>query len=312
MKIARTINSELNEFPTGSSVCIGVFDGIHLGHQELIRKTIEHAKANELSAVFFTFEPSPNEYFSKGEPQPRLTSIDEKYQYLNNKNIDLLYCPPFNKEMENLSPIEFVKQHLIANLNAKHVIVGMDFHFAKDRSGSVETLIELGLEYGFEVDPIEFITQKDEKISSSIIRQSLIKQDIETANQMLGRNYSVFGKVIKGKQIGRTIGFPTANIDISTRDVILRGVFCVKATIGSNGKEFNGLANIGFKPTVNGSALTLEVHLLNFNEDIYDSNLQIEFMHRIRGEKKFNDLDELTDQINQDVKKADEYFVKNQ
>ena len=312
MKIARTINSETNEFPKGSSVCIGVFDGIHLGHQELIRKTIEHAKVNELSAVFFTFEPSPNEYFSKGESQPRLTSIDEKYQYLNNKNIDLLYCPPFNKEMENLSPIEFVKQHLISNLNAKHVIVGMDFHFAKDRSGSVETLIELGLEYGFEVDPIEFITQKDEKISSSIIRQSLIKQDIETANQMLGRNYSVFGKVIKGKQIGRTIGFPTANIDISTRDVILRGVFCVKATIGSNGKEFNGLANIGFKPTVNGSALTLEVHLLNFNEDIYDSNLQIEFMHRIRGEKKFNDLDELTDQINQDVKKADEYFVKNQ
>jgi riboflavin kinase/FMN adenylyltransferase len=312
MKIARTINSETNEFPKGSSVCIGVFDGIHLGHQELIRKTIEHAKVNELSAVFFTFEPSPNEYFSKGESQPRLTSIDEKYQYLNNKNIDLLYCPPFNKEMENLSPIEFVKQHLISNLNAKHVIVGMDFHFAKDRSGSVETLIELGLEYGFEVDPIEFITQKDEKISSSIIRQLLIKQDIETANQMLGRNYSVFGKVIKGKQIGRTIGFPTANIDISTRDVILRGVFCVKATIGSNGKEFNGLANIGFKPTVNGSALTLEVHLLNFNEDIYDSNLQIEFMHRIRGEKKFNDLDELTDQINQDVKKADEYFVKNQ
>ena len=188
----------------------------------------------------------------------------------------------------------------------------MDFHFAKDRSGSVDTLIELGLKYGFEVDPIQFITQKDKKISSTIIRQLLVKQDIETANQMLGRNYSVLGKVIKGKQIGRTIGFPTANIDINTRDVLLRGVFCVKATIGSNDKEFNGVANIGFKPTVDGNALTLEVHLLNFNEDIYDSNLQIEFMHRIRGEEKFNDLDELTDQINQDVKKADEYFIKNQ
>ena len=312
MRIARTINSETKEFPKGSSICIGVFDGIHLGHQELIRKTIGHAKKNDLSTVLFTFEPTPNEYFSKGEPQPRLTSIDEKYQYLSDKNIDLLYCPPFNKEMENLSPIQFVEEHLIANLNAKHVIVGMDFHFAKDRSGSVDTLMELGLEYGFEVDPIEFITQKDKKISSTIIRQSLVKQDIETANQMLGRNYSVLGKVIKGKQIGRTIGFPTANIDINTRDVLLRGVFCVKATIGSNDKEFNGVANIGFKPTVDGNALTLEVHLLNFNEDIYDSNLQIEFMHRIRGEEKFNDLDELTDQINQDVKKADEYFVKNQ
>ena len=107
MRIARTINSETKEFPKGSSICIGVFDGIHLGHQELIRKTIGHAKKNDLSTVLFTFEPTPNEYFSKGEPQPRLTSIDEKYQYLSDKNIDLLYCPPFNKEMENLSPIQF-------------------------------------------------------------------------------------------------------------------------------------------------------------------------------------------------------------
>ena len=196
MRIARTINSETKEFPKGSSICIGVFDGIHLGHQELIRKTIGHAKKNDLSTVLFTFEPTPNEYFSKGEPQPRLTSIDEKYQYLSDKNIDLLYCPPFNKEMENLSPIQFVEEHLIANLNAKYVIVGMDFHFAKDRSGSVDTLIELGLKYGFEVDPIQFITQKDKKISSTIIRQLLVKQDIETANQMLGRNYSVLGKII--------------------------------------------------------------------------------------------------------------------
>ena len=122
----------------------------------------------------------------------------------------------------------------------------------------------------------------------------------------------MLGEVIEGKQIGRTIGFPTANIDINTRDVLLRGVFCVKAASESSDIQHNGLANIGFKPTVNGNALTLEVHLLNFNEDIYGLNLQIEFMHRIRGEKKFNDLDELTDQINQDVKKADEYFTKNQ
>ena len=312
MKIARTINSETNECLKGSSVCIGVFDGIHLGHQELIRKTIKHAKENNLSAVLFTFEPSPNEYFSNGEAQPRLTSLDEKHKYLSNSDIDLLYCPPFNEEMENLSPIEFVTQHLIANLNAKHVIVGMDFHFAKDRSGSVETLRELGHEYEFTVDPIEFITQKDTKISSTTIRRLLIEQDVEAANLMLGRNYSVLGEVIKGKQIGRTIGFPTANIDISIRDVLIRGVFCVRAAIESSDKQYNGVANIGFKPTVNGAALTLEVHLLNFNEDIYGLNMQIEFMHRIRGEKKFDDLDELTDQINQDVKKANEYFSKNQ
>lgn len=312
MKIARSISSDTNEFPNGSSVCIGVFDGIHLGHQELIKKTTKYAKEKELSSVLFTFEPSPNEYFSKGKSQPRLTSIEEKFQYLSNSHIDYLYCPPFDKEMENLSPAQFVTQHLIAKLNVKHVIIGVDFHFAKDRSGSVETLKELGVEYGFEVEAIEFITQYDKKISSTTIRQSLINQDIEIANQMLGRNYSILGKVKEGKKIGRTIGFPTANIDISKRDILLRGVFCVKAIIESNEKEYNGLANIGFKPTVSGTALTLEVHLLNFDKDLYGSEMQINFMHRIRGEQKFNDLDELRVQINNDVKKADEFFSSNQ
>ena len=312
MKIARSISSDTNEFPNGSSVCIGVFDGIHLGHQELIKKTTKYAKEKELSSVLFTFEPSPNEYFSKGKSQPRLTSIEEKFQYLSNNQIDFLYCPPFDNEMENLSPAQFVTQHLIAKLNVKHVIIGVDFHFAKDRSGSVETLKELGLEYGFEVEAIEFITQYDKKISSTTIRQSLINQDIEIANQMLGRNYSILGKVKEGKKIGRTIGFPTANIDISKRDILLRGVFCVKAIIESNEKEYNGLANIGFKPTVSGTALTLEVHLLNFDKDLYGSEMQINFMHRIRGEQKFNDLDELRVQINNDVKKADEFFSSNQ
>ena len=184
--------------------------------------------------------------------------------------------------MENLSPLEFVKQHLIEKLNAKHIVVGVDFHFAKNRAGTVETLRELGLEYGFTVDPVEFITQQGSKISSTSIRQSLLDQDIGNANKMLGRSYSVLGKVMKGKQIGRTIGYPTANIDISNRDILLRGVFCVKAIIEDGTKEYNGLANIGFKPTVDGTELTLEVHLLDFDMDIYGSDIQIDFIHRIR------------------------------
>ena len=260
----------------------------------------------------FTFEPSPNEYFSKGKPQPKLTTLEEKNQYLRKSEIDCLYCPPFDQDMENLSPLEFVKQHLIEKLNAKHIVVGVDFHFAKNRAGTVETLRELGLEYGFTVDPVEFITQQGSKISSTSIRQSLLDQDIGNANKMLGRSYSVLGKVMKGKQIGRTIGYPTANIDISNRDILLRGVFCVKAIIEDGTKEYNGLANIGFKPTVDGTELTLEVHLLDFDMDIYGSDIQIDFIHRIRGEKKFKDLDELSSQINEDAKKADEFFAMNQ
>ena len=137
-------------------------------------------------------------------------------------------------------------------------------------------------------------------------------QDNQNAIQMLGRHYSVLGEVIKGRQIGRTIGYPTANIDINERDVLLRGVFCVKAIIEGDEGEYKGLANIGFKPTINGTALTLEVHLLNFDKDIYGSNIRIDFMHRIRGEKKFNGLEELSAQINKDSKKTDEFFATNQ
>ena len=308
----KSINDEIHGFDRGSSVCIGVFDGLHLGHQELIRRTTQFAREKDLSSILFTFEPSPNEYFSKDKPQPRLTTLGEKNQYLRKSEIDCLYCPPFDQDMENLTPLEFVKQHLIEKLNAKHVVVGVDFHFAKNRTGSIETLRELGLEYGFTVDTVKFITQKGSKISSTTIRQSLLDQDIENANKMLGRPYSVLGKVMKGKQIGRTIGYPTANINISKRDILLRGVFCVKSIIEDGTKEYNGLANIGFKPTVDGTELTLEVHLLDFDMDIYGSDIQIDFMHRIRGEKKFKDLDELSNQINEDAKKADEFFAMNQ
>lgn len=308
----KSINDEIHGFDRGSSVCIGVFDGLHLGHQELIRRTTQFAREKDLSSILFTFEPSPNEYFSKDKPQPKLTTLQEKNQYLRKSEIDCLYCPPFDQDMENLSPLEFVKQHLIEKLNAKHVVVGVDFHFAKNRTGSIETLRELGLEYGFTVDAVEFITQQGSKISSTTIRQSLLDQDIENANKMLGRPYSVLGKIMKGKQIGRTIGYPTANINISKRDILLRGVFCVKAIIEDGTKEYNGLANIGFKPTVDGTELTLEVHLLDFDMDIYGSDIQIDFMHRIRGEKKFKDLDELSNQINEDAKKADEFFAMNQ
>ena len=302
----------MNEFSKGSSVCIGVFDGIHLGHQDLIRRTTQFAREKDLSSILFTFEPSPDEYFSKGKPQPKLTTLEEKNQYLRKSGIDCLYYPPFDQDMENLSPLEFVKQHLIEKLNAKHIVVGVDFHFAKNRTGTVETLIDLGLEYDFTVEPVEFITQQGIKISSTSIREVLLDQNIENANKMLGRSYSVLGKVMKGKQIGRTIGYPTANIDISKRDILLRGVFCIKAAIEDDTKEYNGLANIGFKPTVDGTELTLEAHLLDFNKDIYGSDIQIDFMHRIRGEKKFKDLDELSNQINEDAKKADEFFAMNQ
>ncbi|HAH67163.1 MAG TPA: riboflavin biosynthesis protein RibF, partial [Gammaproteobacteria bacterium] len=277
----KSINDEIHGFDRGSSVCIGVFDGLHLGHQELIRRTTQFAREKDLSSILFTFEPSPNEYFSKDKPQPKLTTLQEKNQYLRKSEIDCLYCPPFDQDMENLTPLEFVKQHLIEKLNAKHVVVGVDFHFAKNRTGSIETLRELGLEYGFTVDAVEFITQQGSKISSTTIRQSLLDQDIENANKMLGRPYSVLGKIMKGKQIGRTIGYPTANINISKRDILLRGVFCVKAIIEDGTKEYNGLANIGFKPTVDGTELTLEVHLLDFDMDIYGSDIQIDFMHRI-------------------------------
>jgi len=307
MKIIRRPKNNDPMFKKGSVITIGIFDGVHLGHQSLIKKLKQKAVQMELPSIVFSFEPTPNDYFFRKQNK-RLTSLRDKHRLINEYQIDYLYCPPFDSIMENLSPNQFMTKHLINLFNPRYMVIGDDFRFAKDRTGSIKDLVMSGASNNFEVEQITSIVDNHTRISSSLIRDSLSKANLMLANQMLGRNYSLMGRVIYGQQVGSTLGFPTANIDLSKTNNPLRGVFCVKVSLPDVTKTIFGIANIGYKPTIGGQKLNLEVHLLDFDKDIYKSYIKIEFLSYLRKEKKFNGLDALKRQINQDIEAAKKYF----
>lgn len=307
MKIIRRPKNNDPMFKNGSVITIGIFDGVHLGHQSLIKKLKQKAVQMGLPSIVFSFEPTPNDYFSKKQNK-RLTSLRDKLRLIDEFQIDYLYCPPFDSTMENLSPNQFITKHLINLFNPRYMVIGDDFRFAKDRKGSIKDLVITGQSNNFEVEQITSIVDSNTRISSSLIRDSLSNANLMLAKQMLGRNYSLIGRVIYGQQLGSTLGFPTANIDLSKTNNPLRGVFCVKVSLPDATKTIFGIANIGFKPTIGGQKLNLEVHLLDFDKDIYKSYIKIEFLSYLRKEKKFSGLDALKRQIDQDIEAAKQYF----
>ena len=307
MKIIRRPKNNDPIFEKGSVITIGIFDGVHLGHQSLIKKLKQKAVQMGLPSIVFSFEPTPNDYFSKKQNK-RLTSLRDKLRLIDEFQIDYLYCPPFDSTMENLSPNQFITKHLINLFNPRYMVIGDDFRFAKDRKGSIKDLVITGQSNNFEIEQITSIVDNHTRISSSLIRDSLSNANLMLAKQMLGRNYSLIGRVIYGQQLGYTLGFPTANIDLSKTNNPLRGVFFVKVSLPDVTKTIFGIANIGFKPTIGGQKLNLEVHLLDFDKDIYKSYIKIEFLSYLRKEKKFSGLDALKKQINQDIEAAKQYF----
>ena len=307
MKIIRRPKNNDPMFKNGSVITIGIFDGVHLGHQSLIKKLKQKAVQMGLPSIVFSFEPTPNDYFSKKQNK-RLTSLRDKLRLIDEFQIDYLYCPPFDSTMENLSPNQFITKHLINLFNPRYMVIGDDFRFAKDRKGSIKDLVITGQSNNFEVEQITSIVDSNTRISSSLIRDSLSNANLMLAKQMLGRNYSLIGRVIYGQQLGSTLGFPTANIDLSKTNNPLRGVFCVKVSLPDATKTIFGIANIGFKPTIGGQKLNLEVHLLDFDKDIYKSYIKIEFLSYLRKEKKFSGLDALKRQNDQDIEAAKQYF----
>ena len=301
----KAVNEILNQ---GSVVTIGVFDGLHLGHQVLINRAIEKASELSLPSVVFSFEPTPNDYFAKNEKQLRLNSFRQKYNLIKEMGVNNFYVPPFDSKMEELDVDKFIDLHLLKNLNVKHLIVGDDFRFAKNKAGSIKELEESAKINNFSVESISTIEINSKRVSSTLIRKFLFNNEVEEVIKYLGNYYSIEGKVITGQQLGRTIGVPTANVDIGKLNNPLRGVFCVKVFIENDDQTYFGVANIGYKPTVEGKTLNLEVHILNFDQDIYKSRIQVEFMRYLRGEKKFNSVNELKTQINLDIKEAEKYF----
>lgn len=290
------------------ALTIGNFDGVHLGHQALLRRLVEKSRELDLPACMMSFEPLPQEYFSPQTAPARLTRLREKWSAVEPTGIDQFICVKFDHHLAELSAEDFIKIILIDRLQVKYLVIGDDFRFGKGRTGDYAMLQQAGREYGFEVVNSHSHCLDNERISSTAIRQALSASLINKAQRMLGRPYQICGRVAHGDKRGRTIGFPTANIKLQRHATPLSGVYTVSLH-GVHEKAIHGVANIGKRPTVDGHHLQLEVHLFDFDQNIYGKQVCVEFHHKLRDEKRFESFEALKQQIIKDSEQARAWFA---
>lgn len=283
---------------------IGTFDGVHIGHRKILDKLIASAKDSNYESLLLTFFPHPRMVVQPEADIKLLNTIDEKKILLEEIGLNNLIIHPFDKDFSNIEAEEFVKTVLVDRFNIQKIIIGYDHRFGKNRSADINDLIRFGEKYNFEVEQIEVKELNDVSISSTKIRIALENGNIKLANNYLGYNYSIAGTVVKGKQLGRTIGYPTANINIleSYKLIPKTGVYAATASI--NGKRICGMMNIGFNPTVDGKLMTVEINFFDFEADLYGEFLQIDVLQRLRDEKKFESLVDLKNQLSYDALSA--------
>ncbi len=316
----------------GCVATLGNFDGVHQGHLEIIEQVKQQAKKLQLPSLVMLFEPQPLEFFQPEQAPARLTHFAEKVRLLRNLNIDRILCVKFNAALSQLSAQDFVKDLLVDKLAVRHLVVGDDFRFGRQRQGDYDFLVAAGKQYGFQVERSHSIVWQGERISSTRIRNCLAENNFTAVKALLGRPYTLSGRVVRGDALARTLGTPTANILLKHKQPPLSGVFVVKVRIDSElplftkegvggsslgfltpplspslakrGNIYFGVANIGKRPTVQGTQLRLETHLLDFNGDLYGRRLTVEFLHKLRGEQKFSGLPALKEAIQKDIANA--------
>ncbi len=291
----------------GSAVTIGNFDGLHRGHQAVLRRLRERADALGLSTTVMTFEPTAQEYFTPQQAPARLQRLRDKLMLLREFGVDRTLCLRFDRRLAELSADEFVERILLRGLGVRYLVVGDDFRYGRDRSGDFAQLQRAGRDGGFEVADTATFCHDDERISSTRVREVLAAGDFATATRLLGRPFRICGRVAPGQQRGRTIGFHTANLRLHRRLSPLKGVFAVLVH-GLGARALTGVANLGTRPTVDGRDFVLEVHLFDFDQDIYGRYLDVEFCTRLRDEQKFESFDLLRQQIGRDAAAARRYF----
>ncbi|WP_445718391.1 bifunctional riboflavin kinase/FAD synthetase [Flavobacterium sp.] len=298
MNIYKSINKVLT--PKKTIITIGTFDGVHLGHKSILDKLKKGTEKGRYESVVLTFFPHPRMVLNQDSSIKLLNTIDEKTILLENFGIDTLIIHPFDAAFSNLTAEDFVKDILVDQLNIQKIIIGYDHRFGKNRTADINDLIAFGEKYGFEVAQIGAKEIDEIAISSTKIRKALLGGDIKLTNLYLGYSYFISGKVVEGKKIGRTIGFPTANIELSETYKLLpkNGVYIVSSKI--NDTLFYGMMNIGNNPTIGDNEQSIEVHFFELNQDIYNHNLQISILKHIREEQKFNSIEELKSQLEND------------
>ena len=297
-------NFNLKAQHKASIILIGNFDGVHLGHQKLFRLAKDYKKRYSLKLGVLTFEPMPKMYFNKNIKNFRISNKKQKINLLNKLNVDFVITKKFNKDFSKTLSTEFIENILKKKLKAKFIFVSNNFRFGNKREGNVKQLIKYEKKCHYKIIKPKPLLMKKKIVSSSLIRKYLQIGKLDEVNKLLSRKWSIEGKVQKGKQLGKKIGFPTANIDIKDYVLACPGVYVVKAKIQNSIKYIKGIANLGYRPTFNGKKILLEVHLFNFSRNLYDKNLTVKFLKFIRKEKKFKDLDQLKKQIMIDLLKA--------
>jgi riboflavin kinase/FMN adenylyltransferase len=290
-------------------LAIGNFDGVHLGHVALVDRLVKAARHFGLTPTVLTFEPHPREFFAPQSAPARLTTLREKLELLNECGAEQAMICRFDADFATLSAEAFVEQVLVRGLQVRHVFIGDDFRFGQGRKGDFHLLQTEGLRHGFSVEAMGSVIVDGERVSSSGVREALANGEMERAARLLGRPYIIDGRVVHGDKIGRQIGFSTANIRIKHNPLPMTGVFVVEVS-GLGDKPLSGVANLGIRPTLNGSRPLLEVHLFDFDRDIYGAHLSVRFVHKLRDEQKFPNFDALKAQIAQDAQAARAYFKR--
>jgi riboflavin kinase/FMN adenylyltransferase len=295
----------------GCAATIGNFDGVHLGHQSVLARLVEQGREQQLPVALVTFEPAPREYFAPDFAPSRLTRFREKLEALQHCGIDRVVCLHFDERLANLDPHQFIQRILLDGLDVKYLVVGDDFRYGKARSGNFEMLQAAGREHGFPVNNTHTFCVGTERVSSTRIREALQQGDLSGAAAMLGRPYWMSGRVAHGDKRGRTIGYPTANIFLHRNSVPVAGVFAVQMH-GIDEQALRGVANVGNRPTVAGKRSLLEVHLFDFDREIYGRHVQVSFLEKLRPEQKFDSFDLLKQQIHKDAQQARDFFSQVQ
>ncbi len=294
-----------------SVATVGNFDGVHRGHLKLLSKLMQHSKRSGLESVVVTFEPLPREYFGRERAPSRLTRLRERLELLGDAGIDKVWLMPFSAQLAMYSAAEFVQRILVDGLHLTYLLVGDDFRFGAERKGDYRLLQESGAQHGFEVEAMDTHMLGDQRISSTAIRNALFEGRFADARELLGRPFTMQGRVVHGGKLGRKLGFPTANIRPGRRITPLHGIYAVWVSGVAGEKRVASVASIGTRPTVTGSdEVLLEVHLFDFEGDLYGSRLEVEFVKKLRDEEKFSTIDALVDQMHLDAAQAREILEK--
>ena len=305
MRICRTLAAVARaRSGTGCVATVGAYDGVHRGHQAILKEVKAQSARSGLPSSVFSFEPMPKEYLRPTDPPARLSRFREKFKLLDELGINEFYCPRFDESIRQLDPETFIRQLLVDGLAVRHLVVGDDFKFAAQRAGTIDQLRLAGKKHNFDVSVVPSVFDNGERISSTAVRQALADGDLDKARTMLGRPYMMSGRVVHGHQLGRALGFPTANIPVKRRRTATMGMFAVRIR-GLTEGTLQGVANLGTRPTVGGGGeALLEVFIFNFDRDIYGKYLDIDFVARLRDELKFPDLDSMIVQMHKDVAQA--------